>query len=87
MADKFENIRPALESPGEGLLTVTPDDGADLTQVSRALYIGGAGDLAVQMKDGSSGTFVGVYSGQLLPVRAARVLATGTTATNIVAIF
>ena len=87
MADQFENIRPALESPGEGILEVSPNDSVDLAQVSRALYIGGSGDVAVQMKDGSTGTLVGVPGGQVLPVRAVRVLATGTTATNIVAVF
>lgn len=87
MADQFENIRPALESPCEGLLTVTPDDGADLAQVSRALYIGGAGDVAVTLKDGSTGTFSSAPAGMILPIRATRVLATGTTATNIIAMF
>ena len=87
MAAQFESILPALESPGEGLLTVTPDDGADLGQVSRALYIGGAGNVAVQMKDGSTGIFANVPGGMMLPVRAVRVLATGTSATNIVALF
>ncbi len=87
MADQFENIRPALESPAEGILAVTPDDNTDLSEVSRALYIGGTGDVAVQMKDGSTGTFVGVPGGIMLPLRASRVLATGTTATNILAVF
>ena len=87
MADKFENIRPALESPAEGLLAVTPDDETDLAQVSRGLYIGGGGNVAVTMKDGSTGTFVGLDTAAIIPVRAVRVLATGTTATNILALF
>lgn len=87
MADKFENIRPALESPGEGILEVTPDDATDLGQVSRALYVGASGDIAVRMKDGSTGTLVGVSAGMILPLRVTRVLATGTTASSIIAVY
>ena len=87
MTDNFENIRPALESPAEGVLEVTPDDGTDLTVVSRALFIGVAGDIAVQAKDGSTATFSNLIAGFILPIRATRVLATGTTASGIVALF
>jgi hypothetical protein len=87
MADDFDNIRPNLESPGEGLLSVTPDDDTDLGTVSRALYIGGTSDLAVRMKDGSEGTLLNVPAGAFLPLRVVRVMETGTTATGIVAVF
>lgn len=73
--------------PGEGAAAVTPNDSTDLTVIARALYIGGAGDVKINAADGSTVTFSGVLAGSILPVRAARVYSTGTTATNIVAIY
>ena len=67
---------------------VTPDDGVDLPKGCRALYVGGAGNLVVIFdKDTSSVTLTGVTAGSVLPVRIKRVLATGTTATVIVALY
>lgn len=53
----------------------------------RALYIGTAGDLAVTMADGGNVTFVGLTAGSLLDIQVSHVRATGTTASNIVALF
>lgn len=41
---------------------------------------------AVVTRGGSSVTFTGVAAGSILPVAVNRVLATGTTATNIMAL-
>ena len=79
------NTRGTL--PGEGAAAVTPNDSTDLTTIARALYVGGAGDVKIDAADGSTVTFVGVQAGSIIPVRAARVYATGTDATNIVAIY
>lgn len=88
MNDPFENIRPSLESPPAGALEVTPDDNVDLATASRGFYIGGGGDLTVIMLDGGNQvTLKGINTGQILPLRVSRVMATGTTATNIVAVF
>ena len=67
---------------------VTPSDGTDLNNVSLALYVGGTGDLTVNMIGlGDPVTFKAVPVGTLLRVRVTRVLATGTTATGIVALW
>lgn len=69
---------------------VVPSDANDVTlngYYSRGLYVGGAGDVAVTMADGSVVTFAAVPAGTLLPVQASRVMATNTTATSIVALF
>lgn len=82
------NFLPANHpAPAEYAVAVTPSDGSDLAQATRALYIGVAGNVAVNMPDGGSVTFVGLTAGQILPIRAKRVLATGTTATSIVALY
>jgi len=53
---------------------------------SRAIYVGGAGDLAVTMWGGGDITFTGMAAGSYLPIRARTILSTGTTATDIVAL-
>lgn len=65
---------------------VTPHDVNQLAVVGRALYIGGAGAVAVVTEGGQSVTFAAVPVGTLLPIRVKQVKATGTTATNIVSI-
>jgi hypothetical protein len=50
------------------------------------LYIGAAGDISVVTIGGDTVTFVGVLSGQFIPVKVSKVLAT-TSATNILALW
>jgi hypothetical protein len=82
-----------------GAVAVTASDTTDLP-VTRAIYIGGTGNIAIVMPDhnldlGASAAaaqalavvFSNVSAGTILPVQAVRVLSTGTTATNIVALY
>lgn len=64
---------------------VIPSD-TTVLQTTRSLYIGGAGDITVRMALGSQVTFVAVAAG-VLPVQVDKVLSTGTTATNILALY
>lgn len=66
---------------------VTPNDSADLTHVCRALYVGTTGDVAVITLGGNTVTFVAVPAGAILPVVCTRVLADGTDADDIVALW
>lgn len=76
-----------MSAPPTNAAAVTPNDNADLGYVSRALYIGVTGDVVVNMVGiGTPITFKAVPVG-ILPIRAARVLSTGTTATNIVSLW
>ena len=50
--------------------------------VSRAVYVGVSGDLAVRMKSGAILTFKAAPVG-ILPIRIDQVRSTGTTATDI----
>lgn len=70
-----------------GGAAVTKSDTVDITETSRALYVGGAGDVAVIMQDGTTLAFAAVPAGTLLPIRVTRVMSTGTTATSIIALF
>ena len=78
----FDNYQPGLESPASDAFVVTPSDTVDLPAVTRAIYVGGQGDVHVIMHSGADVTLVGVSG--MLPIRIKRVMATGTTATNIV---
>lgn len=87
MADQYSNIAPTLTSPALDAAAVIPDDTDDLPNITRALYVGGAGDIAVEMMSGSSVVLRAVPGGALVPLRARRVLSAGTTATHIVAMW
>lgn len=72
-------------TPGRGAV-VTPSDTSGNNNAGGTLYIGGAGDLNVIMQDDTTDTpilFVGVAAGDF-PRRVKQVLASSTTATNII---
>ena len=76
-----------LTMPATRLAAVTPSDSTDLGPV-RALYVGVTGNVAVRAKGNSAAvTLVGVPAGAILPIRAQYVYSTGTTATDIVAMY
>lgn len=77
---------PDDDRPATLAVAVTPHDTNKLEITSRALYVGGAGNVSVNM-GGQVVTFVGVNAGQILPIRTSLVRATLTTATNIVAMY
>lgn len=71
------------QSPAEGGYAITKSDTTVLEPPTRAVWVGGAGDLAVRYFDQSTDTLKSVPAGTLLPIRVDKVLSTGTTATNI----
>lgn len=69
-------------------LAVTPSDSTDLTySTCRAIYVGGAGNISLVDGNGATIVFSGVTAGSILPVQTARINATGTTATSIIALY
>jgi len=77
---------------GHGV-SITPNDNAYIWQqlfytykVYTTLYVGGAGDLHVLTAGGDDITFSSVPAGTFLPVHVAKVFASGTTATGIIAL-
>lgn len=74
--------------PGLMLEAVTPHNSTNFTNgTCRALYVGTAGNVAIVPPTGAAVTLVAVVGGTVLPISAIRVNSTGTTASNIVAIF
>lgn len=85
MTDAFSDFSCGLESPAERLQEVTPNDSADLPEATRAINVAQSGTVRVTTVQGTTAT-VFVAAGVTFPIRAARVWATDTTATNIVAL-
>jgi hypothetical protein len=73
--------------PYRGAEAVTKSDTVALTNVSRALYVGGAGNAAVLMADGTTVTLTGLLAGTIYPVALQRVNSTNTTATAMVSLY
>jgi len=83
MTKVFLGNEEVVTAPGIDAFAITKSDATVFTSVTRALYIGTSGDVAVKMKGGTTLTFVAVPVG-ILPIRAEQVLSTGTTAANII---
>ncbi len=67
-------------------VAVTKSD-STILETTRALWVGGVGDVAVVFADGGSAvTIVAVPAGTLLPVQVTKVM-NATTATSIVALY
>lgn len=86
MKDDFESYSSSLTSPARDAAAIVPNDAVDLPFVTRGIYVGSAGSLQVRMAGGQIVTFENVLPGVVYPLRAARVLASGTTATALVAL-
>lgn len=64
---------------------LVPNDGADVAGGQlNAIYVGGAGNVALDTPTATNVVFSGLPAGTTLMVAATRVRATGTTATNLI---
>lgn len=68
MNDIFDSHTRSLTSPPENGTAVIPDNSTDLVHVTRAIYVGGGGDLALRLLDGTDLVFANVAAGSLLPI-------------------
>lgn len=67
--------------------SVTPHDTNELNAICRGIYVGGAGNVTIVTPSGDTLTFTAVPVGTILPVYARIIKATGTTATNLLALW
>lgn len=74
-----------MSDPAHGGFAVTPSDTANLSGV-RSLYIGVTGDVRVVLKGSVSPVTFKAHPVGYMPARIAKVMATGTTATDILAL-
>jgi hypothetical protein len=63
---------------------ITPSDTVNLG--GKALYVGGAGNVALVTEGGSTVVFTGALAGTVIPIKFTRVNSTSTTATALVAL-
>lgn len=83
MSGTYHGVNATI--PGHGAVAVTTSD-ATVIPMTRALYVGTTGNVAVRMGDGMTITFSTVPVG-ILPIQVDMVLSTGTTASNIIALY
>lgn len=88
MPDAFSGALDSVSSPSTRGAAVAPHDVNPLPDVPKALYVGGGGSLVARGSGGGGDVaFRNLAPGTVLPFRAAFVRATGTTATDIVALY
>lgn len=85
--DSFAGKPVELDSPGVHAFAITPADATELTYVTRGLYVGVSGDVALTMLGGEAVVFTGLAAGVIHPLRVTIVASTNTNATNITGIY
>ncbi len=83
--DVYKHHADSLHTPAVGGQAVVPY--TPFEYLSRALYCGGSGHIVVCTERGDTLTFRGVPEGAILPIRNSEVVAAGTTATNLLALW
>ena len=66
---------------------ITTDDTTVYSEPTRAIYVGGYGNMKVDMVGGGTVTFTNIQAGTILPIQVVRVYATGTTATALIGLY
>lgn len=85
--DIYDDNEPGLTCPLEYGFAITPNDTDSLSNVTREIYVGSGGDIALELKNGDSITLKNVPEGARLPYRVAKVLDTDTTASDLVGLY
>lgn len=72
-------------APAGHCFDIVPSDGVELSEVTKAIYIGSGGDVVLKSLGSTEFvTFRNVPAGFILDVRVRQVKATGTTAADLV---
>ena len=91
MADAFVGAGDIVSGPARRVVVVVPHDANDLVDIPKGVYVGTGGDLTmigVDAPANASGvTWKNVPAGALIPFRPRRILSTGTSAANMLALY
>ena len=96
MADRFSLDEVMVGDAYTNAQVITPDNATDLAQFTRAIWVGGVGNLGVQMVTNpddvaanveNNVVFTAVPTATLMKIRVKKVFAANTTATNLVALW
>jgi hypothetical protein len=85
--DAFSSRSMGSNGPASSAFAITPHNTNELDYVTREIYVGGAGNIAVVMVSGDEVTFTAVPAGSRLPYRVKQVKSTGTTATSLIGVY
>jgi hypothetical protein len=83
-ADAHGSFADDADNPARRAFVVEPHDDDELAILPKALLIGGAGQITLRAVDSPDDVTFPVASGQVVPIRASHVRASGTTATAII---
>ena len=85
--DPFAAAADSPLAPAERCFAVTPSDSQPLPIATKALFVGTGGHVTLRSVRGTADvTFKNLPDGAVIDVRVTAVRATGTTATDIVAL-
>ena len=88
MADLFLGVVDSVSAPARRAVAVVPHDTAPLAEVPKALFVGTGGSIAMRgAGGGADAVWKNVADGTVLPFRPEFVRATGTTASDILALY
>lgn len=83
--DPFAGTANSVIAPAADCFEIVPNDTNELSQATKAIYIGVGGDLVARSVNGSQDvTFRNLPGGSILDVRLRAVRSTGTTAGNLI---
>jgi hypothetical protein len=84
--DFASSQKQVLDGPARGAFAITPHATNELAHYTRAIYVGGTGNVVCTLIDGSEVTFTACPAGLILPVRA-RLVNTTSTATLMIGLY
>ena len=88
MPDQFSSHGDSVSAPATRAVAVAPHDVNALADIPKALFVGTGGNVTMRGAGGGADVlFKNVPDGSVLPFRAQFVRATGTSATDIVALY
>lgn len=83
--DNFLTQTDALFAPSRNPTAIVPSDTIDLPDTPKGIYVGTGGDVRLQgVGSSASVTYKNLPNASYIAVRAQRVFATGTTATDLI---
>ena len=81
--DAYDSFADTLTSPARAAFAITPSDTTPLDFLPKAILVGTTGTLVLKAIDSNADVTIGVVAGQILPLRAEFIRATGTSASNL----
>jgi len=87
MADLYRDRVLQETAPARKAVAVTKSDTVPLASVPRTIYVGVAGDITAILADDTSAVLFKAVPVGPFPVMVKQIMATGTTATDIVALY